>query len=104
MLEDDPLQAAQRGLTTVFAVRANGVCRPPRPIWPRWIRVGGAIAGAVGSERGFAEGFQQDGPEVVAAVPVGGQAAFDLGEQGTARQGAGRAAAGSRAGSGSGHG
>ncbi len=42
--------------------------------------VGGAIAGAA-EARGFAEGFQQDGPEVVAAVPVGGQAAFDLGEQ-----------------------
>ena len=43
--------------------------------------VGGAIAGAA-EARGFAQGFQQDGPEVVAAVPVGGQAAFDLGEQG----------------------
>ncbi len=42
--------------------------------------VGGAIAGAA-EARGFAEGFQQDGAEVVAAVPVGGQAAFDLGEQ-----------------------
>ena len=35
--------------------------------------VGGAIAGAA-EARGFTEGFQQDGPEVVAVVPVGGQA------------------------------
>ena len=46
--------------------------------------VGGAIAGAA-EARGFAEGFQQDGPEVVAAVPGGGA---------EAEQGQGQAVAG----------
>ena len=42
--------------------------------------VGGTKAG-VAEARGFAEGFQHSWVQVIAAVQVGGQAAFDLGEQ-----------------------
>ena len=42
--------------------------------------VGGAIAGAT-EALAFAEGFEQDGSEAVAALPVEGQAAGELGQQ-----------------------
>ena len=41
--------------------------------------VGGAVAGGLEAV-GLAEGFQQDGADAVALVPVGGQAAGDAGE------------------------
>ena len=42
--------------------------------------VGSPLAGAA-EARGFAEGFQQDGSDAVAAVPVGGQLPLAAGEQ-----------------------
>ena len=42
--------------------------------------VGGAVAGAE-EARGFAEGFEQDGLDCVALVPVGGELSLEAGQQ-----------------------
>ena len=63
--------------------RANSWRRSslPRPwVLPTGDPVGAAVGGAV-EARGFAEGFEQDGADGVSAVPVVGEAAFDLGEE-----------------------
>ena len=83
-------QSGQRGWTnTSLTGTACSLCVSslPRPwVWPMCNHLAVPIAG-VAEARGFAEGFQQVGSAVVAAVPVSGQALLDQGEQVRGEQG-----------------